>query len=57
MKMFNFLRPGCGKFITGTYPARAKLPFQPGCDRYFEHAEYVKIFGAKGYHPGILNSR
>lgn len=49
MKMFNFTCPGCGKFFYGDITLlELKVPIHcPGCDRYYEHAEYVKIFGGK----------
>lgn len=49
MKMFDFTCPQCGKFFYGDVTMiDLKVPIHcPGCDRYYFHDEYVKIFEGK----------
>ncbi|HBC94776.1 MAG TPA: hypothetical protein DCZ10_18230, partial [Pelotomaculum sp.] len=46
MKMFNFNCPRCGKFFYGDNTLiELKAPIHcPGCDKYYQYEEYVKVF-------------
>ncbi|NMB40875.1 MAG: hypothetical protein GX996_02950 [Firmicutes bacterium] len=49
MKMFDFTCPKCGKFFYGDLTLiELKVPIHcPGCDRYFNYDEYIKILAGK----------